>query len=634
MTVTAYPTFLPGQRLPAETINQIMRDVNSLQLNGVVPLDDYANDDEDVDRTGATDMASLINRAFIAAELAGETLYLCAGTYRLDSALYVGTNLDLICHQNADLVAYFNSAGSLGIVTLTTAQWAAVPASPERNIRISGGKWRRSGTLSGDGLTWTGNTGNVFAFWADDVEINAVQVTGYNRGRAFLIGGHRWWMDRVVIANFDNYLNLPCPGIGGTGGIRWYSGGPFTCTRPYVVCGDDCFQAVPGARDSIGEDVVDVTYSDAYGVSIKARVCVAGLVVPNSHDADVQGSLTLGIRNVTYRTIRGEGKLALAVSNDDSTGPLGTLLFDDVRLSIRRDLDGAAQAYPVELLATDTGSGGVGPIILRDSELLNVLEGGVRARGTQVGAIILDNWKQPASSNASSIYYPLHVQDAASLTIKGGSFAGAVGSTKSILFIGRTDVATEVEYASLTGVEIAGVPDGAYAVNGPLSGFTYLDMARCRVTPLPGATDARAIRFSEITTGGVIADNDFSALGATAYVNIPAGVAFRDNALSAASVNGILYQQVAAAASVEWDGWSRLIRLTSSGPVTMDNFTLPSGYVIRDIPVIYLFGVNANTITVSNAGNMKPAGGSASLTQNTMVQLVYDHVTAKWVQPS
>ena len=244
------------------------------------------------------------------------------------------------------------------------------------------------------------------------------------------------------------------------------------------------------------------------------------------------------------------------------------------------------------------------------------------------------NWKQPASSNASSVYYPLHVQDAASLTIKGGSFAGAVGSTKSILFIGRTDVATEVEYASLTGVEIAGVPDGAYAVNGPLCGFTYLDMARCRVTPLAGATDARAIRFSEITTGGVIADNDFSALGATAYVNIPAGVEFRSNALSAASVNGILYQQVAAAASVEWDGRSRLIRLTSSGPVTMDNFTLPSGYVIRDIPVIYLFGVNANTITVSNAGNMKPAGGSASLTQNTMVQLVYDHVTAKWVQPS
>lgn len=626
--------FRSGEELTAAKLNRIIRDVGAdageaaaigvAEAGGIVIL-------SGADTTGVVEASTAINAAIVTTAAARQTLYIGKGTYRLAAQLNVASNMDLWCHPEAEFIAYFNSTGRNGIVGMSTAAWAATPATPLTNIRIRGGIWRRNGSVAVDGKTWSGNTGNVFSFWAEHVEIADAWITGYHLGRVVLGGGRYWVLDNIRAYNPANYLNLPCPGVGGTGAFRWYSGGPMVATRLHAVCGDDCFQTVPGATDSIGVDVSDITYSDCYGVSIKARVCVAALVVPNALPEELQNSQTIGIKNVTFRTIRGEGKIACAFYNTDSTGLLGTILFDDVRLGVRADLDGAVSTYAVELLATDR-TAGVGPIIFRDSELLNVIEGGIRARGTEIGRIQFIRWLQPAPSNAASASYPVHIQDAEEVIFEGGSVAGAAASTKSVVYLGRTDAATEVAYARIEGTEITNVPDAAYGVYGPTYGFTHLEMRRVRMTPVAGATDARAIRFSEISATGTIEGNDFSALGATPYVNTNPGIQFRHNILSAASVNGILHQQIAAASSVEWDSRSKLIRLTSSGPVTLDTLALPSGFVIHDIPVVYLMGVNANTITVSNAGNILPAGGSASLTQNTIISLVYDHVSAKWLQ--
>lgn len=601
----------------------------------------------EVDVLGLISATTVINSAISLTAAAGEGLYIGPGTYYLSAQLNVVSNLDLLCHPQAEFVAYFDSTGSTGIISMSGANFQAVPDGAPTNIKIAGGQWRRFGTLSADGLTWTGPIfqaattttpayyrgykGNVIAFWAKHVELKDMWIKGYHNGRAALIGGEHWTLDNIKSYNPDNYLNLPCIGGGGTGAFRWYSGGPMVATRLYAVCGDDAFQCVPGATDSIGEDVHDVVYSDCYGVSMKARLCVSGLVVPNSFPEDLQNSLTLSIKNITFRNIRGRSYIAWAVYNTDSVGTLGTILFDDVRCSIQTNLSAEASPYVIEYLGT-SATQGVGPIIARDCELLNVLEGGVRARGTKVGHLLFQNYIQPASENPDSAYLPVFIQDVEYLSMVGGRITGAVSSTKSILYLGRTDEATNVDYALLENVIIENIPSGAFGVYGPTYGFSHLDMSGCRLFPVEGVTDAGAIRFSEITSSGFIEHNDFSRMGTTPYSNTNPGTIFINNILSDATVNGILHQQATVSTSMTWDGRSQLIRLGSTASSSLETLALPSQFSLYEIPMIAVLGINNNTITLKNTGNIVPITGAENITLNTMKRLTYDYVTSKWYQ--
>jgi hypothetical protein len=637
-------TFGRGERLRANKLNRAILErgaaageaaaaSQAAEALGFVRLSQFGI----VDATGTIDMSPVIQAAFSGSVLAGKRLFIDKGTYRLNSQLNVVSGLDVLLHPGAELVGHFNTTGRNAILGMSNAAWANVQTAPLRNIKIRGGVWRRNGTVSADGLSYSGNTGNVFCIWAEDVELSDIQVTRYGPGRAFLIGGRRVFADRITIADFNHPLGLPCPGIGGTGAIRWFSGGPFTATRCVAVCGDDCFQAVPGATDNIGVDVSDVSYEDCYGLSYKGRVCVCALTIPNSLPADIQNSQTIGIRNVTFSRIRGRGKWACAVQNTDSTGLLGTVLFDDVRLGVIADLDGAKAPYAIEIIGS-AATAGAGPLIFRDTELLNVLEGGIRARGSQIGGLRLINHRQPAPSNPASAFFPVHIQDCDEVIFEGGRYAAHPDSTKvGVIYLGRddTDPETALKYVKLESVEIAGIGSGVFGINCSPDGVVSLDAIGVRMIPADGVTDARAIRFATTTAISPLVQHcDFSALGNNPFANVPAsGMRQRDNRFSAAAAttNGVIHQQVAANTTIEWNGRSSLLRLTSSGPVTIETVTIPTGFPPTGTPMIFLMGVNAHTLTLSNAGNLVPVSGQ-TLTANQAVAFIYDWVSAKWLQ--
>lgn len=587
----------------------------------------------ETDLTGATDVSEDINAFITACMIAGTRGIIGKGIYRADAQIEAATGTDLWVHPEAEIVGHFNSSGRNGLVTLSSANWTStIAGSLQRGIKIRGGIWRRNGTLSGDGKTWTGNTGSIFSLYGADVEISCVWIKGYHLGRAIQGGGSNWTLDRILCINNDNYLSLPCPGVGGTGMIRWYSSGPMVCTRVFGKCGDDALQVVPQALDLFGEDAANVTYSDCYVESIKARACVCALTIPDDErfDDSDQFSQTISVANVTFRGIRGSAKIACAFYNSDSIGTLGTIMFDDIRLSINADLDGNAAPYAVEILGTD-GSAGAGPIIFRDFQLLNRLEGGIRCRGSEIKELVLDRVIIPASSNPDSLYYAMQVQDAESVTMRGGSITGTPGSTKSLVILGRNDEAFNIALARFDGVTFSGIPSVKYAVQGSVYGAVRLEMDACTATPADGVTDARFVLFPDNCTSALITANNLGALGAVPYASIPAGAKFRDNVISSAATNGIIHQQVAADTTIAWNGWSRVLRLSASADVTIDTISLPAGHEITDTPMIALYAINNFSLTLSSAGNIAPAG-STVLTAGTTVLLVYDYVGTKWMQ--
>ena len=583
-------------------------------------LDELVEDDP----TGVADMAPSMNAALLACRIAGVGLDVPNGERRLNSHIEVAGTDDVYCYLSAEFVAYFNSSGRNGMVTLSSADWTAtIAGTRQRHMRWEGGIFRRNGTLSGDGKTWTGNTGSIFSLWGDHVELTRIWCKGWSVGRAIQGGGFDWKVDRILCFNNDNYRSLPCPGTGGNGLCRFYSAGPMVGTRIVGICGDDALQVVAQAIDLYGQDLVDITYSDCWVTSIRARACVCALTIPNDDrfDPSDQFSQTLSIARVTFRSIRGAAKIPCAFYNTDSSGTLGTILFDDVRLSVITDLDGAAAPYAVEILGL-AGTAGAGPIIFRDFELLNVLEGGIRCRGSAIGRVEFNGFKLPASANAASAYYMVHVQDAVSVLFSRGSIAGPAGGTKSLVLLGRNDENYAVDLARFEAVEFSGVPSAAYAIAGSVYGAVRLEVERCQVTPDTGVTDARAIDFPDNCARALVAANDFSACGSVPYVNIPTNTEFRENEIAAAATetNGIVYQQIAAADTIAWNGWSRLIRLTATGDVTINTITIPADYVRRDIPEILLTLSNNFTVTLGSSGNIV-SGGTLTLNQTARVFL-------------
>lgn len=584
------------------------------------------------DPTCVADMAPGINAALLSCRIAGIGLDIPTGVRRLNSQINLATGDDVYCYQGSELVAYFNSSGRNGIVGMAEAAWAATPASPQRNIRWEGGIIRRNGTLSGDGLTWTGNTGNVFSLWAEDLDISRVWVKGYSVGRAFLLGGRNVKIDNILCMNPENYLGLACPAIGGTGFCRWYSGGPFTATRLFSITGDDGCQAVPAATDSIGVDVTDVTYDQFYCMAYKGRAFLCALTVPDRLDSDLQNSQTVGVRNVTFSRGRGGGKTAWAIYNTDSTGVMGKVLIDDCLLSVLTDLEGGTWNYAVEIIGSD-GTAGAGPVIVRESGLLNVINGGIRARGTQVRRIEFHNWTQPAPSNAASASYPVHVQDADAFIMIGGCIAGAAGSDKSLVVLGRDDENQSIDLARFERMAFTGVPSLRYAIQGGVYGAVRLEVEGCSATPLDGVTDARAIDFPDNCTQALVADNTWPTLGSVLYVNVPATAEFRGNVISdaAAATNGMVEQVVTAASTLAWNGRAQVMRISSSAAQTIDTISLPSGYAPRDTPILALYGINNFAMTLSSAGNIAPAG-STSFSAGQTIVLLYSFALSKWLQ--
>jgi hypothetical protein len=579
---------------------------------------------------GETDASAALNQCFAAAVAAGKRLYVpkAATYYRLASTLYMLSNLDLECHPQAEFVAHFTTLGSGAIFGMTSAAWSNVNLGIYlEHIRIKGGIWRRYGEIDpADDTAWIGNRGNVFCFWAVDVAISDLVIPGYSGGRAFLWGGRHTSLDRVRVWNLARPDLWATNRSGGTGGFRLFSGlGPHTITRCYGVCGDDVFQAVPGATDSIGEDLADFTYSDCWGISTTARLCVVGLVVPNRMASDLQNSQTMGIRSGTFRGIRGRG--TIAVANEDSTGILGTILFDDVKFSAIKEIEGASEfSYAVDIGGANLTSG-AGPIHFRDCEVIRMAKGGVRCRGTQINQVTFTNWRQPAPDDPTATEALFWVQDAQRLELCGGQITGGAGGTKNIITLGATGVTTDVRYTLIEDVEIAGIPAGGYGIFGPTYGFTELDVVRVKMTPLEGVTTARAIRFSESTTRAMIDNCDLTAIGSTPFVNVKPGVRWRDTRFSIASV---LVQSTAAAASIEWDGRSPLIRLSANAATTIDTISVPAGWPIDRVPEIVLRNISAHTISLSGAGNIRPRGSEAALGASQALRLVQDPVDGLW----
>jgi hypothetical protein len=573
-----------------------------------------------VDLSGNDAAEEAINDAIALAVAYGDPLRIGRGIYRLGASIRLESNSTLICHPEAEFVGHFSSAGINGMV-MGAAGYNETD-NPLRNIRIRGGKWRRYGVIEGDNEEiWTGYTGNVFSFWGEDVDLRDIWVTGYGGGRGFMYRGHRWYLGNCWIYNPDNTDGQATNVDGGTGGFRFTVGSQVVAENLICVCGDDCFQVVPGTTDATTEDVI---YRDCWGISTTARVVAVGL----GGSTEIAGN----IKRVTYDHIRGESPSPVTIDNDNSSGELSVLLRD-VKLSQRAVPPHKTNG--TNTVAFNIGSG-VSPaggrvrVTMRDCEAVTLLNGAIKVSGTRATRVLIDGFRSPAPTNASSGQNVVTVEDCDEFVMRNFEVVGQgdIG-TQSVVVMGRSDTTSLINVAVLEDGKITGVPAAAAGVYCTNHGVLDLTLSRLLIEPHSGAS-ADAVRCSDNAEKVTIRDCDFSAMD-TSPIASPAANLRVDNTLLAATTQ--LYQQSTAASTVAWDGRSEYIRLTASGAVTISTISLPTGFVMYRVPRITLYCVNAVDFTFDQAGNLETYNNAdVTCNQGDIIQFVYDVVLEKWVQ--
>lgn len=584
-----------------------------------------------VDRAGATDMAGLINDAIEACLGHGDPVWSDRGIHRLGGPILLRSSATssthFYAHDQAEFVGYFDQAG--GNAMVMAAPGFNETDNPLRRIRLWGGRYRRNGVISGDNEEiWTGNTGNVIGFWAEDADLRDLWVTRYSGGRAVMPRGGKWRLDGVRVWDPSRADGMATPVNGGTGGIRATVIREMICENSWAHCGDDCFQVVPGTTDLLSMNVV---YSKFYGISTTARVAVVGL----GGSTPISGS----IRHITFAHGRGEGVQPVQGDNDDSSGDVSVLFFD-VKVSIRpapphKTNNDATNAVFV-LSSQSAQAGAQARFTVRDCEALNVIAGALQVAGLSTSKVVVDGFRAPAPTLASATRAVVAVDDCDDFTMRNFEIVGpgALNSLSTIT-LGTASTATRVRKAVFEDGKITGVAAATAGIFVTNSGADDLTVSRVTIEPHPDAS-ADAIRCGNDQVSLTVRDSDFSLMdSAPISGTLPPNTVIENTKMSGTT---LLYQQVAAATTVAWNGRSKYIRLTAAADTTIEIISIPSGYVFRDVPEITLFCASNFAYTfdhsVSGGSGRMQLAGAADVVANIRDHLtvVYDMPTETWRQ--
>lgn len=525
-----------------------------------------------VDRTGTLDMAPLINAAIVATAAAGEELRIGPGTYRLNSSVFVRSGMRLVASPRARFIGYFDTVGARAMVCLTDADAAIQFTTPLTDIYIEGGSWGRNGTRPTP-TTWSGNVGNVFSFYGVRVTLIAVEVKNYSSGRAFFIGGEHWRLDRCRA--------LDTPIQGGTGAFRWYAGGPMLATNLFAECGDDCFQVVPG--NFATTDCHDITYSDCYGISTAARVCVIGLGVRASAGAAAQDTANLSVKRVTFRNITGFSPFPVGIGNTDNIQPIEDVVFEacsfectavmggiGAPLSYVLDFTGATATPPVGGVVTGGTSGAVATI--------------VSVTGTTAGSMVFTVAPSFTFQNGETLTFP-----GGTATASGPSSPGLTGNIA--INLGGADLGYRLDYTAPSATPVVGtVCTGAMSSAVATVARVYADETFLIFRSIAGAfVNGEALSFSD----GKTATADGPSFENGAAIN---RITFRDCSLTRVLGGGV---------RVSGDGM---------GEVLLENWSQAAPQTVNTIRV---------PIAVQDCERFTMLGGSVSGRADGVFQLIF-----------
>ena len=284
-----------------------------------------------VDRSGAADMAPLINDAIEWCAEAGDPLWISPGLYRQSSSIYLQDYAHVLLSEDAVLRRDFSTVGVAGHITQQDIYTAL------KEVRWSGGRIECSDPA--------GLTGNAFALHINDSQIAHFHIADWpDNGRAFLLYGNR-----CRLHNFDALSTYD------GGGIRLDGCKDFLVENFRVYCGDDCliFAANANAESALsGMDTERCIYVGGIARSWNARPTVSTM-----ERVGLEPGITNSIRDNAFIGIRGYGRRATRANNTLSSGSIERIFHIGCHYDCSDDATGGDEAISI-----DADAGSYGPV--------------------------------------------------------------------------------------------------------------------------------------------------------------------------------------------------------------------------------------------------------------------------------
>jgi hypothetical protein len=393
--------------------------------------------------------------------------------------LRLAAGLKMELHPNCRILRF--SSGSNALVTQTAFGTKA------NGMCIAGGTFGTDDAY----------TGRIFELYGDDMVLDSITVDGMRGGTgggAFVIGGDRMRAYGLKSINATS-------GTGGAG-IRYFGGDDFICSDSYIQSGDDCFQLVPIAPTGTNgnQSISNAHYKNCRGVSLNARLMVAGLEDPNG-----TGTMTASITRCGWTGIKGKGgNRVVVISNDDSVGNISHIKMTDIDI----DMAGTATSPAQEVHFNNETFGGLSDITLTNFTIVNPTKSALSMNGDVRRVKVIGGFfDRPSTSGRPTIDLAQGTVNATSIefigaTVRGGTAAPAitVGSAsntpKNFKFLGGRI------YDIVNGYSGINLARSSNAIIG--DGVTFVEES--------GATTARAITVGTNADGTTIGDIDATGL--------------------------------------------------------------------------------------------------------------------------
>lgn len=601
-------------KLPGATFGS---DAMGLSLDAFAAANGYV-----LDRTGATNMAPLLNAAIEYCAARGIPLFVGPGDYRCAQSIYLRSGLKLICSKAAEFRAYFGTSQASALVTVPSVIDAITPATRERGIYIEGGVWGLAGAFNESGVWVSDFTCVTFNVYADDIHFERVEVNGYGQGRGFQLAG-----DRVTGRGCNCYNAVQ---TGGAGGVRYIGGRFFRWYDSYVEAGDDCFQLVPGgtvgANNWNNLTIEDAFYINCTGYSHTARV----LVVALESNATPQ-LMTNSIKNFGFIACKGRGGgSSLTIQLRDSSGVIEDGEFYNCTID-----DDGNEDRPMAVSITHWDTGGT-------SRIKNLRFWGLEVKRCHKMAVATDgaidglyffggHFEKPRVSGLNAF----RVRGA-----YGGGIFGAViegDGTLEPLLIGAADATSTSGQAvrrtcanfRVRDNTISEIPDDQFGIQ--LVSSDDVQVTGNVLKKLTGATTARAIFFHSTSANCWADRNDFRECGhATPITDSGTGNALGTNLGIASTTSGeTTSTQSAATGTLAWATLRTLIRISVAGTVTSISGT-PTGPAWLTLRAVHTSG----TLTIQHGSTTIRLKSSTDvvLAQNDTLLLRYDNLNGYWFE--
>lgn len=423
---------------------------------------------------GTTDDRDAVQAVIDYSAASNVTVSIPDGDYLIGSALYARSGARVVCSPRARLLRGASQTGTTGLLM------NEIMTAEVTDFRWIGGTFRNPTPAS--------LTGNMICLNADDSLLDGVRVDEWGANdRAMLLFGDRLTVrEPWAVSALDG------------GGIRYAGGDDFLCVGGYVECGDDCFQFVPpgGPTATLFDQTIRRgLYVGCRGYSTNARLMVAALL-HTSYSLHMTGS----ILDSGWIGVRGRGRQALTIENEDSTGSIARMFATECQC----DSTGESGASTASVyISRASGAGAVEDITLRLRVLAPELEAikVIGASGYPVGRVIADGCYFGASRTSGR--QALLAQSVTEYTSRGSTYV-ANGSHAAQMGNG-TALATNSTFSG----------DLFTAIDNSMSGINFAcatggAVRDARFVERSGQTTARAITLGTGAegTGAVKIDID------------------------------------------------------------------------------------------------------------------------------